>query len=50
MEERALPKCHNCGEECVVGYDDCVVVDSEYYCETECFVEYMMKEVGARWE
>lgn len=49
-EEKELPYCQTCGDECVVGYDDCIEVDEdEVYCSERCFVKAMMNDIGAKY-
>lgn len=49
-EEQPLPICQTCGDECIVGYSDCIEVDEdEIYCSTYCFSQAMMKNLNARY-
>ena len=44
-EMHEFPTCEECGEECVIGYDDSVVTtDNEYFCSVDC----LLKSIGAK--
>ena len=41
-EERDLPICEECGEECCVGLDEAIYIEEKdsYFCCVECLVKY----------
>lgn len=44
-EQQDLPKCLECGQECVLGYDDALIVnDEDYFCSVDC----LLKNVHAK--
>lgn len=44
-DRQPLPLCEKCGQECVIGYDETIVIDdSEYYCSTSC----LLKSINGR--
>ena len=44
-EMHEFPTCEECGEECVIGYDDSIVTtDNDYFCSVDC----LLKSIGAK--
>ena len=40
QEETELPLCEHCGEEVCVGYDEALIVDEDFFCDINCFIEF----------
>lgn len=36
-----FPTCSECGGECILGYDDCFLIDDDYLCSQMCLEKFV---------